>query len=121
MDQGNLLATPVLCDFDESGNDGPAGTVQRPTRHVLIPSELVGVQFEGGSAVGAAIQADLVNISSGGCCLVLPCHLDLPIGSSGVIQRAGSDPADAQALTFQVRWVQDLGEMMETGLQFSPG
>lgn len=121
MDQGNLMATPVLSDFDESGNDGPDGTVHRPTRHVLIPSELVGVQFEAGSGVGTTIQADLVNISGGGCCLVLPCRLDLPLGSSGVLQRSGAGPADSQTLTFEVRWVQHLGEMMETGLQFSPG
>jgi c-di-GMP-binding flagellar brake protein YcgR len=117
MDQGNLLATPVLCDFDESGNDGPAGTIQRSSRQVLIPSELVAVRFQAASPVETAIQADLVNISNGGCCLVLPARLDLPIGSSGVLKR--SDPADSRAVTFQVRWVQGLGDMMETGLQFA--
>ncbi|MFM2080627.1 MAG: hypothetical protein RLZZ124_1416 [Cyanobacteriota bacterium] len=120
MEQVNLqlIATPVIADFDENGNGSSYGLSGRSTRQVLIPSELVVVDFHAAAGAAGRLQADLVNISRGGCCLVLPRRLELPIGSTGVLYRGASANEAAQQRPFEVRWVQDLGDMMESGLKF---
>lgn len=102
---------------DPGGMEAHLG-LGRQLRHVLIPSELVSVEINPLEGGPQTLQADLINVSGGGCCLVLPRCLDLPIGSQGVLLRSvGSDGA-LERRGFEVRWVQDLGEMIEIGVQY---
>ena len=64
------------------------------------------------------LQADLINVSGGGCCLVLPGRLPLEAGSTGVLQRPGEQAGSLERRPFVVRWRQDLGEMLEIGVQY---
>lgn len=115
-------AKPVLSDHgdslddqDDTGSDG-AG---RQLRHVLIPSELVSVEFNCSGGEPVVMQADLINVSDGGCCLVLPRRLDLPSGAVGILHRSSERGRAITTITFVVRWAQELGEMMQIGVQYS--
>lgn len=90
----------------------------RQRRHVLIPSELVSVEIHPLDGGSQNLQADLINVSSGGCCLVLPRRLELAIGSQGVLLRSGEAGGALERRGFEVRWFQDLGDMIELGVQF---
>jgi hypothetical protein len=122
MDRESLnLATPVLTDQDDPDGDGADGAEPsggRRFRHVLIPSELVHVEFTLPDADLQTLQADLINVSGGGCCLVLPCRLPLLADAQGVLVRPGEVAGSEERRPFVVRWLQDLGEMMEVGAQF---
>jgi len=120
------LATPVLSDLESADPDGlDADAIERSElgggrqlRHVLIPSELVRAVFTLPDGAVRAIQADLINVSGGGCCLVLPCRLPLQIGDRGEMQRPGEIPGHLEQRPFVVRWLQELGEMLQIGTQY---
>ena len=100
---------------DLSGVEVDVG-LGRQRRHVLIPSELVTVEINPLDGGSQTLQADLINVSSGGCCLVLPRRLPLAIGSQGVLLRPGGADDALERRGFEVRWFQDLGDMIEIGV-----
>ena len=119
MDRDDFdVATPVLPELDEAGADGSDRGSGRQLRHVLIPSELVSVELSLPDGTQQILQADLINVSSGGCCLVLPRRLPLESGAEGVMRRPGEVAGSQESRVFVVRWLQELGEMMEIGAQY---
>ena len=119
MDDDDLhLATPVLAELDEAGAEASDAGSARQLRHVLIPSELVTVELDLPEGGRQTLQADLINVSSGGCCLVLPRRLPVAAGARGVMRRPGELPGSQEQRPFVVRWVQELGEMIEIGGQY---
>jgi hypothetical protein len=112
------LATPVLSDVAETDPDGLDSGSGRQLRHVLIPSELVQVEIALPDGDRLTLQADLINVSEGGCCLVLPRRLPLESGARGVMRRPGEIAGSLEQRPFVVRWLQDLGEMQEIGAQY---
>ena len=118
-------------EFDSRPSTRPGGSewsltevdagLGRQRRHVLIPSELVTVEINAVDGGPQTLQADLINVSSGGCCLVLPRRLALAIGSQGVLLRPAEAGGALERRGFEVRWFQDLGDMIELGVQFIDG
>ena len=98
----------------------PSGSGARQRRHVLIPSELVTAEIAQPDGSRQTVQADLINVSDGGCCLVLPCSLALQRGASGVMVRPAGEGQAQNRQPFVMRWFQDLGDMMEIGVQYLP-
>lgn len=119
MDDDDLhVATPVLADLEDAVADGAESGGGRQLRHVLIPSELVSVELDLPEGGRQTLQADLINVSSGGCCLVLPRRLPVACGARGVMRRPGEVAGSQESRMFVVRWVQKLGEMVEIGGQY---
>lgn len=102
----------------EDAAEAMGNAVGRQQRHVLIPSELVSVELSLADGTRQTLQADLINVSSGGCCLVLPRRLPLESGAEGVMRRPGEVPGSQESRVFVVRWLLELGEMMEIGAQY---
>ena len=91
----------------------------RAPRHVLVPSEPVELEIlHHDDERRRLLQADLLTISAGGCCLVVFHRLELVGGEEGRIRRLLSEAAHEAPRRFQVRWVQDLGEMLAIGGQY---
>jgi hypothetical protein len=108
---------PASADVDHEG----ASSGGRQRRHVLIPSALVSVQLSLADGQTMDMQADLINLSEGGCCLVLPRRLELPPAAVGVLTRTAERGQADERRPFVVRWAQALGEMMQIGVQYSDG
>ena len=103
----------------EDAAEAMANAVGRAPRHVLIPSELVEVEFQHAKHERRRLlQADLLTLSAGGCSFVVFHRLELSRGEEGVIRRLSNDAEQEPPRRFQVRWVQDLGEMLEIGGQY---
>lgn len=112
------LARLVLAEQEQGDGAVAEPSGGRQLRHVLIPSELVTVELSLPDGEPCSLQADLINVSGGGCCLVLPGRLPLEAGSTGVLQRPGEQAGSLERRPFVVRWRQDLGEMLEIGVQY---
>mgnify|MGYP006281550575 FL=1 len=112
----STTARPVLAEFLDAAEDSGDDAGARQVRHVLIPSELVVVSFGEAGAERAPQQADLINVSAGGCCLVLPGPCAVAAGSGGLLLRRGASGPEQRR--FAVRWTQDLGDLQELGVQY---
>ena len=117
--ESRQAASCALPDAEDAATDASPRGSTRARRHVLIPSELVSVELTSSGAAGRPLQADMINVSQGGCCLVLAQRLSLAPGAQGVVHRLPEHSGSEERRPFVVRWVQNLGEMMEIGVQYS--
>ena len=106
----------------EDASEAMANAIGRDPRHVLIPSELVEVEIlHSERERRRLLQADLLTLSAGGCCFIVFHRLELSCGEHGLIRRLSADDAQEPPRRFEVRWVQDLGEMLAIGGQYIDG
>lgn len=107
---------------EEDAAEAMANAVGREPRHVLMPSELVEVEIlHTEHERRRRLQADLLTLSAGGCCVVVFHRLELSGGEECLIRRLSPEAAQEPARRFQVRWVQDLGGMLAIGGQYIDG
>jgi c-di-GMP-binding flagellar brake protein YcgR len=91
---------------------------RRQPRTELPTSVPVRIESQAVAAQGFPCQADLLNISPGGCCLALDSGCRLQRGDRGKLHHE-LVPGVSQSRDFEVRWLEESGGICVVGVQFS--